>query len=718
MANYRTLPKNAIVTHKNIVLTRANLGGSYIGWPINHLGDSQFNDVEAQLTYDTTPSNDAGKELLDTSLWLGSFRNHRPGVSQLYDFYAQGGAAIGVQALHNWLRTMDFWYAKDSVVTWVLQLFSAKDITNSLIKSNYKSTTSTAGGTGSKTFTIPTGKTITPGLAVYAYKQGDSGGLNMRGTVTSYNDATGELVANMTTNVGTSANANWRIEIGVETRYTTAHEQAIVDYLYKLFDGENTTTSISVSLGAKSFTTTKTHRLYTTNNYLRIRSITNPANFVFGNVTAYDNVTGVGTLNVTAIGGSGTFTDGQVLVASALNRILEGHPALDNVEISNEALSDSLTAGAQLTNGQNEFARVARYVNKIFKKYCPLTTVTSDTSDQGRRTLTGFLLASAASTISVEGDGGTGKQACEYLGGFGYNNYTFNNGTFALHKELCETNGYAGVVEKGSMRVIKDTILAMTKYITTSAWYGRTHPPKVMIGEHSLIGAADDINSYALQQNNWTHGASTSEKSFWDVTRYLIPAILNTHDGAGGYGRVHFYANDNAGGNATTGTISAAGVGAHTTGEVKFTLSTAPHIPFSTNLPEKRVVITAPAGGWADLGLTAGQKKAFFVRQVAGNEVYIVGSTYTTPLATNCAYSQFHTDWCPYPEIIERVYNTFFNVPLTIGEIYDQNVRDIPQAGKTKRKFAGLFIVVPDIGTNSQYAGTYYIKGTEIGSKW
>lgn len=713
MANYRTLPKNAVITHRNVTLTRNNLGGSYLGWPINHLGDSVFNDANAELNYDRNPSNAAGKELLDTSAYVYSFRNHRPNAPHLYDFYGQGGPVLGPQAMHNFLRTLDFWHAKSAVTTHVLGLWSAKSLTDPLINSTYQSTTTNTAGTGAKTFFIPAGKTLTGGLSVFVYQQGNSGGLFMRGTITSYNSTTGELVTNMTSNTGTASNSNWRVAVFVGTRYTDGYEQEVINYLYKILGFENTTTSISIGLGSKSFTVTNTHRLYTTNNFLRVQSAANAANFVFGQVTAYDNATSSCTINVTTIGGSGSFSDGRVYIASANNRILANHPALANVEVSNEQMTDTGT-----TQIYQEFARISRYVNKIFKLLSPATTITGDTCDQGRRTLTSYLLASAAGTLTVEGDNGTGKQACEYLDGIGFNNYTFGNGSFANHKEMCETNGYAGAVENGSMSVVENSIQSMMKYNSTSAWLGRTNRPKIIIGEHSIVGAATDINSFAQQSVNWSHGASTKQKAFWDVTRYLIPAILQTSDGLGGLGIVHFYALDNAGSNETSGTISQASIGAHTTGEIKFTISVAPQVPFSANLLEKRIVITAPAGGWTDLGLAANEKKRFVVRQIAGNEVYIVGSQFNAAPSATVTYTQFHADWSPFPEDIKEVYDTFFNVPLTIGKIYDSATRDIAQVGKTKRKFAGLFIVVPDIGTNTQYAGTYYINGSEIGSKW
>jgi hypothetical protein len=581
-----------------------------------------------------------------------------------------------------------------------------------MIASYYKVTGSLTVGTGSKTLTLPAGKTLTTN-AIKLYPQGSESTIYMLGAITAYNVATGETTVNVTSVLGSGTSTNYRarIEVAPGTRQTDASDQTIIDYLYKLFGGEPSTTSNTIGTGSKTFTV-PVGRLYTTENYLKIASDANNANFMFGNITAYDNATGALTLNVTAVGGSGTFTDWTATIASAAGYTIASHPALGNIEISNERMN-SVSAAPSLA----EYARVCRIAYTIIKKYKPTCTVTGDTSDQGRLNMTAHMIASAVGGIAVEADLGTGKQACDYLDGVGFNNYYFSNGTFALHQACVEANQYPYLVESGSASVVKAGLQALTKYNKTSRWLGKDPKTiKVMIGEHSMVGAATDIANAGMQAAYWTNGASTEEQAFWDLFRTYIPALLSTQDGLGDYGVAHIFAQDCSVASSTVGTLSA--IGAHTTGEVKFLLSVSPELAFSGNLPEKRIVITAPAGGWADLGLSAGQKKRFAVRQVSGNTVYVVGSTYTTSLADGVAYTQYHTDWAPYPEDIARFYNTFANVPLTIGTINDNSITDKIVSPATKRKYPGMFVIVPDVGTNSQYAGTYYINGTNVGSKW
>lgn len=724
MSNLRTLPVGAKITHQNVVLTRKNFGTSFLTFPVNHQGDNTFND-EMAIDYTLTTNTPGGlntKELLEVDTWVGSYRYHRPGNGALHDFFGQGGPVLGAKSVHNFLKTLDYWYAKNSVVTYAAYLWSSKAPTFSMIRSYYRTTTSNTIGTGSKTFFLPPNKTLT-NQSVKVYLQGASGGtVYMLGDITAYNQATGETVINMTSFVNTGASAlsaaatNWRVEIEVAkgARTTNAHDQSIIDYLYKLFGGEPSTTSNTIGLGAKTFTL-PTYRLYTTDNYLRFTSDANPLNFMFGKVTAYDNATGVATIDVTQVGGSGTFADWTATIASINNRTLAGHPALSNIEISNESMDAAVGTQAQL----DEYARVCRIVYKIVKKYLPNCTVTGDTCDQGRNAMAPYNMGNAVGTIAVEGDLGTGKQACDYLDGVGYNNYYFSNASFALHKQACELNLYPGQVRFGSAGVNNTALDVLTKLKTTSRWLGKNKRTiKVMIGEHSMVGGAGDLA--LLSTTNWSHGASSIEKAFWDIFRSFLPAVLETCDGNNDYGTVHFYAQDNAGAAGTSSNISLSSIVGNTAGnnEVSFTLGASPVPAFSVNLPEKRIVITAPPTGWLDLGLAANEKKRFPVRQISGDTVYIPNTTFTAKPSAGVSYTQFHSDWAPYPEDIKRIYDTFANVPLTFFEIWGETISDVPVAPATKRKYPGFGVVVPDIGTNSQYAGTYYIDGTEIGSKW
>lgn len=71
------------------------------------------------------------------------------------------------------------------------------------------STTNVLIGTGSKTFTIQTGKLFVAGMTLKA----DSSGSWMIGNVTSYNSGTGELILNVTNIFGLGTLASWTVSI-------------------------------------------------------------------------------------------------------------------------------------------------------------------------------------------------------------------------------------------------------------------------------------------------------------------------------------------------------------------------------------------------------------------------------------------------------------------------------------------------------------------------
>src|SRR5262249_7182405 len=73
--------------------------------------------------------------------------------------------------------------------------------------------------------------------------------------------------------------------------------------------------SVAIGTGAKSFTT-QTAKNFPVGETLVIASNANPSNFMRGQVTTYNAGTGALTVNVTTIGGAGTFANWLISVAS------------------------------------------------------------------------------------------------------------------------------------------------------------------------------------------------------------------------------------------------------------------------------------------------------------------------------------------------------------------------------------------------------------------
>jgi len=74
--------------------------------------------------------------------------------------------------------------------------------------------------------------------------------------------------------------------------------------------GTNATssTSIAIATGSKSFNLVEANKAYSIGQSLVIASTASPSNFMVGQITAFTSSTGAITVNVTATGGSGTFT--------------------------------------------------------------------------------------------------------------------------------------------------------------------------------------------------------------------------------------------------------------------------------------------------------------------------------------------------------------------------------------------------------------------------
>ncbi len=79
-------------------------------------------------------------------------------------------------------------------------------------------------------------------------------------------------------------------------------------------------TSVAVGLGAKSFTTQPALAFFP-GGFLIISSSASAANFMTGTVTSYNTTTGALVMNITSIGGSGTYADWNISVSGAQGTI-------------------------------------------------------------------------------------------------------------------------------------------------------------------------------------------------------------------------------------------------------------------------------------------------------------------------------------------------------------------------------------------------------------
>ena len=76
-------------------------------------------------------------------------------------------------------------------------------------------------------------------------------------------------------------------------------------------NSDTTSSSVAIGTGSKSFTTAKFYT-WAVGMWVTITSGANPANYMFGQVTAYTASTGALVIDVDSVGGSGTYSDWTV----------------------------------------------------------------------------------------------------------------------------------------------------------------------------------------------------------------------------------------------------------------------------------------------------------------------------------------------------------------------------------------------------------------------
>ena len=105
---------------------------------------------------------------------------------------------------------------------------------------------------------------------------------------------------------------------GHRTRFVPALSQmvAIASVLQGrvLSLSDTSTSSVAIGIGSKSFTTAKFYT-FAVGQFVVIASAASPANYMYGQVTAYTAGTGALTVNVVAVAGSGTFASWSISCA-------------------------------------------------------------------------------------------------------------------------------------------------------------------------------------------------------------------------------------------------------------------------------------------------------------------------------------------------------------------------------------------------------------------
>lgn len=131
--------------------------------------------------------------------------------------------------------------------------------------------------------------------------------------------------------------------VGSLTAFTTEMNQVISEIPAAVsgidYNGTSTT-SVAVGTGSKSFTT-QTGKNFYIGQPVRVANTATPANYMDGQITSYNSGTGALVVNVTAIGGTGTFAAWTIgmLAGGGASVTLTGVETLTNKTLTTPVLS-------------------------------------------------------------------------------------------------------------------------------------------------------------------------------------------------------------------------------------------------------------------------------------------------------------------------------------------------------------------------------------------
>lgn len=118
------------------------------------------------------------------------------------------------------------------------------------------------------------------------------------------------------------------------------------------------TTSLAISVASKSLTI-QTGKAYVIGQTLNIASAANPANFMAGQVTAYNSGTGALVVNATQIGGSGTFTDWVVSMGAIVSSTLPSQTGNANRSLMTDGTAASWVLMLRASNNLSDLVTPA-----------------------------------------------------------------------------------------------------------------------------------------------------------------------------------------------------------------------------------------------------------------------------------------------------------------------------------------------------------------------
>jgi len=248
------------------------------------------------------------------------------------------------------------------------------------------------------------------------------------------------------------------------------------------FTGTSATSTL-IGTGSKVFTT-QLNKNFLPGEFLTIASNANPANYMYGQVTAYDPATGILTVNVTVSGGSGTFTDWNIA--------LSGQQGLPGGGVANGTYGDIVVSGGGLTwnvNKSSQAQATGGTDNTTFMT--PLRTKQAIDANPN------IILGTVQATTS-----GTSKDFTAIPAGTKRITINFQNvstnGTSDIILQIGDTTGYKNTGYLGSASVIAAAIVTVN--LNTGFLCPYDNAPSAATVRHGFIV----LNLMDSANNIWT----------------------------------------------------------------------------------------------------------------------------------------------------------------------------------------------------------------------
>lgn len=249
---------------------------------------------------------------------------------------------------------------------------------------------------------------------------------------------------------------------------------ALAAYLVTITSGvdfnSTSTTSLTIGTGSKTLTV-QTGKLYQLGQFVTVASSAAPANYMYGQVTAYNSGTGSFTVNVTSTGGSGTIVSWSIGLATPNASLL-----LTGGTLTGKLTTAASTAGGAGLNIPHGTAPTAPVNGDLWTTTAGMFVRISGTTRQaatfdGTETLTNKTLTAPTLSLPVISGGASGVTA----GKLGYSGGVLSYGDGTVQHRVQTADAYAitdaaGAAINPRNGTVQTWTLGASRTPTASGW--------------------------------------------------------------------------------------------------------------------------------------------------------------------------------------------------------------------------------------------------------